>query len=161
MGLKISNLSDTKNLYNSIKRIEQGSSIDHVVKTFPEIKRNFLFLVLQEYYRNYENHNKILLKYIDEINFDLISTRGTAIGSALAISTNRMRSSDSMSKIIILLSDGDNTAGILILLLLLKSLKLITLKYILLLLGKMVKYRLEKIILEEQDLSRTHWTKKI
>ena len=53
----------------------------------------------------------LLLKYIDEINFDLISTRGTAIGSALAISTNRMRSSDSMSKIIILLSDGDNTAG--------------------------------------------------
>ena len=53
----------------------------------------------------------LLLKYIDEIDFDLISTRGTAIGSALAISTNRMRSSDSMSKIIILLSDGDNTAG--------------------------------------------------
>ena len=53
----------------------------------------------------------LLLKYIDEIDFDLISTRGTAIGSALAISTNRMRSSSSMSKIIILLSDGDNTAG--------------------------------------------------
>ena len=66
MGLKISNLSDTKNLYNSIKRIEQGSSIDHVVNTYPEIKRNFLFLVLQEYYRNYENHNKILVKYIND-----------------------------------------------------------------------------------------------
>ena len=66
MGLEISNLSDTTNLYNSIKRIEQGSSIDHVVNTYPEIKRNFLFLVLQEYYRNYENHNKILLKYIND-----------------------------------------------------------------------------------------------
>ncbi len=63
--LKISNTSDTSNLYNSIKKIDQGSSIDHVVNIYPEIKRNFLFLVLQEYYRNYENHNKILTKYID------------------------------------------------------------------------------------------------
>jgi Ca-activated chloride channel family protein len=53
----------------------------------------------------------LLKKYIDEINFDLIRTRGTAIGSAIAIATNRMRSSESESKIIILLSDGDNTAG--------------------------------------------------
>ena len=30
----------------------------------------------------------LLKKYIDEINFDLISTRGTAIGSAIAIATN-------------------------------------------------------------------------
>ena len=66
MGLKISNLSDITNIYNSIKRIEQGNSIDHVVNTYPELKRNFLFLVLQEYYRNYENHNVILTKYIND-----------------------------------------------------------------------------------------------
>ena len=54
---------------------------------------------------------KLLKKYIDEINFDLISTRGTAIGSAIAIATNRMRESKSKTKILILLSDGDNTAG--------------------------------------------------
>ena len=66
MGLKISNLSDITNVYNSIKRIEQGNSIDHVVNTYPELKRNFLFLVLQEYYRNYENHNIILTKYIND-----------------------------------------------------------------------------------------------
>ena len=53
----------------------------------------------------------LLKKYIDEINFDLISTRGTAIGSAIAIATNRMRESKSKTKILILLSDGDNTAG--------------------------------------------------
>ena len=53
----------------------------------------------------------LLKKYIDEINFDLISTRGTAIGSAIAIATNRMRESVSESKVLILLSDGDNTAG--------------------------------------------------
>ena len=53
----------------------------------------------------------LLNKYIEEINFDLISTRGTAIGSAIAIATNRMRESKSKTKILILLSDGDNTAG--------------------------------------------------
>jgi Ca-activated chloride channel family protein len=34
-----------------------------------------------------------------------------AIGSALAVVTNRMRESESKSKVCILLSDGDNTAG--------------------------------------------------
>ncbi len=54
---------------------------------------------------------KLLNIYIDDISFDKIEASGTAIGSALAVSTNRMRESDSKSKVIILLSDGDNTAG--------------------------------------------------
>ena len=54
---------------------------------------------------------ELLNTYIDDINFDLIESRGTAIGSALAVSTNRLRESQSSSKVLILLSDGDNTAG--------------------------------------------------
>jgi Ca-activated chloride channel family protein len=54
---------------------------------------------------------KLLNSYIDEISFEKIDATGTAIGSALAVATNRMRESDSKSKVIILLSDGDNTAG--------------------------------------------------
>lgn len=54
---------------------------------------------------------ELLETYIDDISFDLIENRGTAIGSALAVSTNRLTESDSKSKVIILLSDGDNTAG--------------------------------------------------
>lgn len=54
---------------------------------------------------------ELLNTYIDEISFDLIENRGTAIGSALAVGTNRLRESDSQSKVLILLSDGDNTAG--------------------------------------------------
>ncbi|MEQ8473204.1 MAG: VWA domain-containing protein [Marinoscillum sp.] len=54
---------------------------------------------------------ELLNSYIDEISFDLIENRGTAIGSSLAVSTNRLRESDSKSKVMILLSDGDNTAG--------------------------------------------------
>jgi Ca-activated chloride channel family protein len=53
----------------------------------------------------------LLNSYLDEINFEMIENRGTAIGSALAVVTNRMRESESKSKVCILLSDGDNTAG--------------------------------------------------
>ena len=54
---------------------------------------------------------ELLRTHIKDINFDMIETRGTAIGSALAVVTNRMRESTSSSKVCILLSDGDNTAG--------------------------------------------------
>lgn len=54
---------------------------------------------------------ELLNTYIDDISFDLIENRGTAIGSAIAVGTNRLRESDSESKVMILLSDGDNTAG--------------------------------------------------
>lgn len=53
----------------------------------------------------------LLNSYIDEMGFEMIENRGTAIGSALAVVTNRMRESESKSKVCILLSDGDNTAG--------------------------------------------------
>lgn len=54
---------------------------------------------------------ELLNSYLDEISFDMIENRGTAIGSALAVVTNRMRESDSESKVCILLSDGENTSG--------------------------------------------------
>ncbi|MBS1558939.1 MAG: VWA domain-containing protein [Bacteroidetes bacterium] len=53
----------------------------------------------------------LLYTYLNDINFDMIESRGTAIGSALAVVTNRMRESESKSKVCILISDGDNTAG--------------------------------------------------
>lgn len=53
----------------------------------------------------------LLRSYIRDINFEMIENRGTAIGSAIAVVTNRMRESETKSKVCILLSDGDNTAG--------------------------------------------------
>jgi Ca-activated chloride channel homolog len=53
----------------------------------------------------------LLNSYINTVDFGMMDKRGTAIGSALAVATNRMRGSDSKSKVVILLSDGDNTAG--------------------------------------------------
>ena len=54
---------------------------------------------------------ELLNSYIEDIRFDMIENRGTAIGSALAVATNRMSESSAQSKVCILLSDGDNTAG--------------------------------------------------
>lgn len=53
----------------------------------------------------------LLKSYLKEISFDMIENRGTAIGSALGVVTNRMRESTAKSKVCILLSDGDSNAG--------------------------------------------------
>ncbi|MBL0742925.1 vWA domain-containing protein [Chryseolinea lacunae] len=53
----------------------------------------------------------LLKSYLNEISFEMIENRGTAIGSALAVVTNRMSESESKSKVCILLSDGDNNGG--------------------------------------------------
>ena len=53
----------------------------------------------------------LLNSYIEGVNFEMIESRGTAIGSAIAVGTNRLRESKAKSKVMILISDGDNTAG--------------------------------------------------
>lgn len=52
----------------------------------------------------------VLLNFIDRVDFGIVED-GTAIGMAIANSVNRLRDSDSKSKIIVLLTDGDNNAG--------------------------------------------------
>lgn len=54
---------------------------------------------------------KLLKSYLKDISFDMIESKGTAIGSALAVAINRMRESESKSKVCILLSDGESNAG--------------------------------------------------
>lgn len=52
----------------------------------------------------------VLLNFLDQVRFGMIKD-GTAIGMALANCINRLRESQSKSKIIILLTDGVNNAG--------------------------------------------------
>ena len=52
-----------------------------------------------------------LIGLLGEVRLDLIDGKGTAIGNALATALNRLRKSDAKSKIVILLTDGDNNAG--------------------------------------------------
>ena len=53
----------------------------------------------------------LLYELIDDIDFDKIESRGTAIGNAITSGINFLRESESESKVMILMSDGDNTAG--------------------------------------------------
>lgn len=53
----------------------------------------------------------LLKSYIKDIKTNAITISGTAIGNALAASINRLRESPERNKAIILISDGDNTAG--------------------------------------------------
>lgn len=52
----------------------------------------------------------VLLQLLDEVHAGMIED-GTAIGTAIATSLNRLRESDAKSKVIILLTDGINNAG--------------------------------------------------
>lgn len=52
----------------------------------------------------------VLLNFIDQVDFGIVED-GTAIGMAIANAVNRLRESESKSKIIILLTDGDNNSG--------------------------------------------------
>ena len=54
----------------------------------------------------------LLLNNIDEIQVSETIKKGTAIGVALASGVNRLKSSDSKSKVLVLLTDGENNAGV-------------------------------------------------
>jgi Ca-activated chloride channel homolog len=54
---------------------------------------------------------ELLTDMIRDVNFDMMQTRGTAIGSAMGVITNRMRESTARSKVCIIISDGENNAG--------------------------------------------------
>jgi Ca-activated chloride channel homolog len=57
------------------------------------------------------NDYELLTALISDISFDMIEPKGTAIGSAIAAGTNRLKDSENPSKVMILLSDGENNAG--------------------------------------------------
>lgn len=56
------------------------------------------------------NDYQLLLQFLKEVDFGMVED-GTAIGLALLTAANRLASSDSKSKMIILLTDGVNNAG--------------------------------------------------
>ncbi|RFP64093.1 VWA domain-containing protein [Hymenobacter lapidiphilus] len=54
---------------------------------------------------------ELLRENLQSLRLGLIANDGTAIGTALGVATNRLRDSPSRTKVCILLSDGENTAG--------------------------------------------------
>ncbi|SFN67111.1 vWA domain-containing protein [Salegentibacter flavus] len=53
----------------------------------------------------------IVMRALEEIEYNNILENGTAIGSGLATSVNRLKDSEAKSKVIILLTDGVNNSG--------------------------------------------------
>ncbi len=56
------------------------------------------------------DHN-ILRETLKDVGDDSVSEDGTAIGMALAVGLNRLKKSDAASKVIVLVTDGENNAG--------------------------------------------------
>lgn len=54
---------------------------------------------------------ELLTDLVNSITFNMMDAKGTAIGSAVSTGINRMRESEAKSKVMVLLSDGDNNAG--------------------------------------------------
>lgn len=52
----------------------------------------------------------VLLSFVDQVTFGMVED-ATAIGMAVATAANRLRESPAKSKIMVLLTDGDNNAG--------------------------------------------------
>lgn len=53
----------------------------------------------------------LIRKMIQAIQFNILPRQGTAIGSAISVGINRMRDSETSSKIMILMTDGANNRG--------------------------------------------------
>lgn len=54
---------------------------------------------------------QLLDTLLSQVSADQMPQGGTAIGSAIAVATNRLREANTRSRLIVLLSDGNNTAG--------------------------------------------------
>ena len=52
----------------------------------------------------------VLLNFVDQVQMGVVDD-GTAIGMAIATAANRLRESNAKSKVMVLLTDGDNNAG--------------------------------------------------
>ncbi|GMQ55891.1 VWA domain-containing protein [Vallitalea sediminicola] len=56
------------------------------------------------------DHN-IVKQSLEEITTESVNDDGTAIGMAISVGLNRLKKSDSLSKVMILVTDGENNAG--------------------------------------------------
>ena len=56
------------------------------------------------------DHN-VVRESLDAVTFDSVNRDGTAIGMAISVGLNRLKKSDAASRVMILLTDGDNNAG--------------------------------------------------
>jgi Ca-activated chloride channel family protein len=55
--------------------------------------------------------HQMVQNFISDLSTEMIESGGSAIGNAIGVAINRLRESQSKSKVMIVMSDGENTAG--------------------------------------------------
>jgi Ca-activated chloride channel homolog len=55
--------------------------------------------------------HRVVMQFLDALRTDMLEEQGTAIGMGLASAVNRLKDSRTKSKVVVLLTDGDNNAG--------------------------------------------------
>jgi len=87
-------------------------TIDNFIRQRPQDRISFVIFAGTAYTRIplTLDHN-IIRESLKEVSTDSINEDGTAIGMAISVGLNRLKKSDASSKVILLVTDGDNNAG--------------------------------------------------
>lgn len=116
-GIDIAILLDVSGSMESVdikpNRLEVSrSTIDDFIKERPSDQLALIVFSGTAYTRiPLTLDHDILTQSLQEITTDSVNEDGTAIGMAISVGLNRLKKSDSVSKIMILVTDGDNNAG--------------------------------------------------
>lgn len=87
-------------------------TIDNFIRQRPQDRISFVIFAGTAYTRIplTLDHN-IIRESLKEVSTDSVNEDGTAIGMAISVGLNRLKKSDASSKVILLVTDGDNNAG--------------------------------------------------
>ncbi len=113
--LLVLDISDSMRSLDFAPKDRLGAALD-VLKTFVQAREHDrLGLVLFAKYAFTQcpltADRGALLGFLDKVKIGMVDERQTAIGSALAVAAGRLKNSEAKSKVVVLLTDGNNNAG--------------------------------------------------
>jgi Ca-activated chloride channel family protein len=82
------------------------------VQERPNDRIGFVVYASKAYTKNIVTSDKAILNAINSIKYDNVFARRNGIGMGLATAVNRLKDSQAKVKVVILLTDGVNNAGI-------------------------------------------------
>lgn len=117
MAIDVSTSMDGLDFSTATKKRNRLEAVKEVVKEFIESRPNDRIGIVAFSGRPYlasplTLDHDWLIKRLDMLKTGMIKGGGTAIGSAIASASNHINRVDSKSKIIVLLTDGENNSGI-------------------------------------------------
>lgn len=116
-GIDIALILDVSGSMQSVdfepSRLEVArDTMENFFKERPEDRLSFVIFAGTAYTRvPLTLDHDVLSESLQKVSSESVKEDGTAIGMALSVGINRLKKSDAPSKIMILLTDGDNNAG--------------------------------------------------